>query len=238
MGRLSPAEQDRLPRVEPNRGPTPEEYDLATAPRVGYAKYEHLRANVRRRRLAYKLFIFVSLLTLVLAVVDILYLDSLLQYGVYGIFGLLFLWGVFLLFSRRRPQEELEEVHRLERTLLQCPDCKSVFQYGQVHFDKHQPGVFSCPVCGVYSRLPPPDAPAVKALAPEGNVKEFGYVCRNCGEEFRVGTYGEAPLHAVRFRTCPNCGEKNRVERIPLEGTPGPVLGPPVQLPPKDDHQV
>jgi DNA-directed RNA polymerase subunit RPC12/RpoP len=228
VGRLSPE----------HASPTSRAPDYDDEPRVGYAKYTHLRANVRRRRLAYKLFIVVALLTLVLAVVDILYLDSALQYGVYAILGILFLWGIFMLFSRKRGEEELEAMQRMERTLLQCPDCKAVFQYGQIHFSDHKEGVFSCPVCGVYSRLPKPDAQPVKALAPEGNLKEFGYTCRNCGEEFRVGTYGETPIHAVRFRLCPNCGEKNYVERIPLEGQAGPVEGPPVELPPREDEHA
>ncbi|HEX2065219.1 MAG TPA: hypothetical protein VHI93_00250, partial [Candidatus Thermoplasmatota archaeon] len=41
----------------------------------------------------------------------------------------------------------------------------------------------------------------------------------NCNEALAVGTFGETPLHLVRFRACPNCGEKGYIEL--LNAAPG-----------------
>jgi Zn finger protein HypA/HybF involved in hydrogenase expression len=193
---------------------------------TGEAKHAHLKANVRRRRGLYALIVFLAIATLALALVDIAVLredppkDRMIEYAVYGLLAVLFLWAFFMLFSGKRQeaplQEEVEAAPRdMSRALLQCPDCKSVFQYGAINFTDAKKTAFSCPVCGVYSQLPDPEAEPVKVVRPEGEFKELQYHCTHCNEDLAVGTFGETPLHLVRFRACPNCGEKGFIERLP-----------------------
>jgi Zn finger protein HypA/HybF involved in hydrogenase expression len=191
-------------------------------------RHAHLRANVRRRRGLYALILFLAIVTVAVAIVDIAILrkdppaDRYIEYAVYGTLAFLFLWAFLLLFSRRSgapaaaPTEEAlpEEPRDMSRALLQCPDCKAVFQYGAVHFTDAQQTAFSCPVCGVYSQLPDIDAEPVKVVRPEGEFKELQYHCNNCNEDLAVGTFGETPLHLVRFRACPSCGQKGHIERL------------------------
>lgn len=185
-----------------------------------YAKYRHLRANVRRRRVGYALFILFALATFATSIVDIVLLDDLLQYTlVFPLYGVLFVLAILLLFSRRSQAEDLQEMRALAKTLLQCPDCLNVFQYGQIRFHDRRKTAFSCPVCGVYSQLPDPAAEPVKAVRPVGEFHELQYRCNNCNEALAVGTFGETPLHLVRFRACPNCGEKGYIEL--LNAAPG-----------------
>jgi predicted RNA-binding Zn-ribbon protein involved in translation (DUF1610 family) len=189
---------------------------------TGYARYRHLKANVRRRRALYKLLIILALAAVGLAVVDILLLGSILKFAVLGVFAVLLIWGILMMLSSRRGREELADIDRLQRTLLQCPECKNVFQYGEIHFDEHQKAAFTCPVCGAYGALPDPTSPPVKAVVPEGDLKVRNYVCTNCKEEIEVGTYGDQPLYDVRFRSCPRCGQAKFIQKKP-ERQPGPV---------------
>lgn len=213
------------------------EYDTPQHPTEtgATAKYSHLRANVPRRRGLYALLILLALVAVAVALVDILVLrankstlttrDHVIEYCIYGFVGLMILWALFMLFSRRtgseqpvetvyETAEELQIRLELERALMQCPDCKSVFQFGEVHFRDNKRTAFSCPVCGVYSRLPDPGTEPVKVLRPEGEFKELQYHCSNCKEDLAVGTFGETPLHLVRFRACPSCGERGFIERM------------------------
>lgn len=204
-------------------------------------KYRHVKANPRRRRMLYALIIFLAFAAVAAAVIDIFVLreadtkaevealttsERVIEYAIYGSIALLFLWALFMLFSRRSGLEPWTETTvltetveqraarlELERTLMQCPDCKSVFQFGEAHFRDNRRTAFSCPVCGVYSRLPDPGKEPVKVLRPEGDFKELQYHCTNCDEDMAVGTFGETPLHLVRFRACPSCGERGFIER-------------------------
>ncbi|MES2153804.1 MAG: hypothetical protein V4510_01570 [bacterium] len=209
-----------------------------TTEKTTTTKHSHLRANVKRRRGLYALIIFLALVAIAVAIVDILVLrgdkdpatlassDRTIEYAVYGILALLFIWAIILFLSRRSGDEQttvetttetVEEMRarlELERSLMQCPDCKSVFQFGEAHFRDNKRTAFSCPVCGVYSRLPDPAMEPVKVLRPEGEFKELQYHCTNCDEDLAVGTFGETPLHLVRFRACPSCGERGFIERI------------------------
>lgn len=189
---------------------------------TGYARYRHLQANVRKRRGLYTLLIILGIIAILAAVADILFLDSVMKLGVLGVFAFLIIWSILMLFSRRRHQAELAEIDRLQRTLLQCPDCKNVFQYGEIHFDDHKKAAFTCPICGAYGALPDPGAAPVKAVVPEGDLKVKHYVCSNCKEEIEVGTYGEQPLYDVRFRTCPRCGQAKFIQKK-AERAPTPV---------------
>ncbi|MEA3142980.1 MAG: hypothetical protein QOG31_304 [Thermoplasmata archaeon] len=180
-----------------------------------YAKYRHLRANVRRRRVGYALFILFAIGVFATSIVDIVVLEDKLKLVlVFPLYAVLFVLAVLLLFSRRSQLEDLQELRSLAKTLLQCPDCQNVFQYGQIRFHDRRKTAFSCPVCGVYSQLPDPTAEPVKALRPSGAFRELQYRCNNCNEALAVGTFGETPLHLVRFRACPNCGEKGFIELL------------------------
>lgn len=196
----------------------------------GYAKYRDRKANVPRRRSAYIWILILALLTVGAAVVHVLFLledppsatDNILMYAIYGVLGGLFLWAFLMLFSGRRPVEEEAVVSQeMERTLLQCPECKAVFQFGEIHFTDNKRTAFSCPVCGAFGKLPDPYQEPVKVLRPEGDFKELHYHCTNCNEDIAVGTFGETPLHLVRFRACPHCGQKGHIERIQSVPAPG-----------------
>ena len=201
-----------------SKEPAPEGQELE-----GYAKYRGVKANVRKRRAAYIWIVILALVTVAVALVHILFLmedppsstDDIIMYAVYGLLGILFLWAFLMLFSGKRPIEEEAVIPKdMERTLLQCPECKSVFQFGELHFTDNKRTAFSCPVCGAFGKLPDPTQEPVKVLRPEGDFKELHYHCTNCNEEIAVGTFGETPLHLVRFRACPNCGQKGHIERI------------------------
>jgi len=208
----------------------------------GYAKYRHLKANVRRRRAAYIWVLILTLVVLAVAFADVMFLGGgyphasddpmrFVEYAVYGLLGFLFLWAFFMLFSGKRPVEEEAVVQRdMERTLLQCPECKSTFQFGEQHFVDNKRTAFSCPVCGAFGKLPDPYQEPVKVLRPEGEFRELHYHCTNCNEDIAVGTFGETPLHLVRFRACPHCGQKGYIERIQAApsdwGTQGGEAGP------------
>jgi Zn finger protein HypA/HybF involved in hydrogenase expression len=180
-----------------------------------HERYRHLRANVRRRRMGYGLFILFALAVFATSIVDIVYLkDALKLTLVFPLYAVLFIMAIVLLFSRANQNADLQELRSLAKTLLQCPDCTNVFQYGQIRFHDRKKTAFSCPVCGVYSQLPDPTAEPVKALRPSGAFHELQYRCNNCNEALAVGTFGQTPLHLVRFRACPNCGEKGFVQLL------------------------
>ncbi len=189
----------------------------------GYAKYRHLRANVARRRAWYKVFIVLAVLVLAFSLVDIIYLDSAAKLGVYAAYAVLFLFGLILLLSRKRSQEEIAQLKALEKALLQCPECKNIFQFAEANLSGRQKIAFSCPACGTYSALPDPETEPVKAPAPAGALKELAYACENCHERIAVGVFGDQSLHASRFRACPHCGEKNRIKPVPPSEAGAPV---------------
>lgn len=178
-----------------------------------YARYQHLRANVRRRRIGYALFILFAIAVFATSIVDIVALKDVLKWTVvFPAYLVLFVLAIVFLFSRAAQARDLAELRALAKTLLQCPDCTNVFQYGQIRLADRKKTAFSCPICGVYSSLPDPNAEPVKALRPTGPFRELQYHCNNCNEALVVGTFGATPLHLVRFRACPNCGEKGFIE--------------------------
>jgi len=179
---------------------------------TGYAKYRHLRANVARRRVLYKLFIVFAIVVFAVSIVDILWLESVLKLGVYGAYALLFLFGLILLASRKRSAEELAQLKELEKALLQCPECRNIFQFGEANLSGRKKVAFSCPVCGTYSALPDAESEPVRAPPPTGELREVTYQCEHCLERITVGVFGEQELHESRFRACPNCGEKDFVK--------------------------
>ena len=171
------------------------------------AKYRRLRANVRRRRVAYGLFIVLAILVFVATAWDIIYNDSDLKWPLLAGYVVLFILGILLLFSRSRHLQELNQIKALERTWLQCDTCSSVFQFGSESFQSRRRVGFTCPVCGDESALPLPGAETVERDIPQGQLEENNYLCGNCKEDIAVGTYGRKPRE-IDFRACPRCGEK------------------------------
>lgn len=189
-----------------------------TAKPEGYAKYKHLRANVRRRRAWYGTLILLSIVVLAVSIVDIGFVDSAMEYGVYGAYAFLFLIAILMLISRSRKEEVVEEglpqPKEMDHILLQCPSCENNFEYAQPDFASHKEVSISCPVCGVFSKLPGLNMEPVKVLTPDGPYKELRYRDSTTGDEIAVGTYGETPLNLVRFRASPVSGEKGVIERL------------------------
>ena len=184
-------------------------------------RHAGLRANPGKRRAAYWVLILLGLGVLALSLVDIFVLDATMATIVYVLYAILIVVAIILMFSRRRdaPAEEAPLVEQapipqeMQRALLQCPDCKSVFEFGEIRFHDNKRTAFSCPVCGVYSKLPDPDQEPVKVLRPEGEYKQVQYHCNHCNEDIAIGTFGDTPLHLVRFRACPHCGQKGHIVR-------------------------
>lgn len=168
-------------------------------------RYRQLRANVRRRRVFYGLFIVLAIVTFVATVWDIVFNDSDLQWYLLPVYLVLFILGLLLLISRRRHLQEVNEIKALERTWLECDNCRSVFQFGQESFPSRRRIGFTCPVCGDESALPLPGAAPVERALPGGRLEEVNYLCGNCHEDIVVGTYGARPRD-VDFRACPRCG--------------------------------
>lgn len=174
------------------------------------SRYRQLRANVRRRRVAYGLIIVLAIVTFLATAADIIFNDSAFQWYLLPVYVVLFIWGLILLISRRRHLEEVAELEAMHRTYLECEACNSVFQFGELRFGDRKRVGFSCPVCGEESALPTPGAVPVERVLPEANVVETTYACGNCSEQIVVGTFGQAPRES-RFRACPRCGVRGQV---------------------------
>ncbi len=175
-----------------------------------WERYNQLRANVRRRRVAYGLIITFAFLDLFGTLWDIVYNASELQWPLLAVYALLILWAVILLFSRRRHLQEVAELEAMQRTYLECDHCKGVFQFGQLRLKDRKKVGFSCPLCGDDSLLPGPESPAVERVLPDAAVIETEYACGNCNEQIVVGTFGGKPREAA-FRACPHCGVEGKV---------------------------
>lgn len=173
-------------------------------------RYRELRANVRRRRVAYGFIITLAILTFLATAADIVFNESAFQWYLLPVYVVLIVWGLILLFSRRRHLQEVMELEAMHRTYLECERCNSVFQFGELRFGDRKRVGFSCPVCGEDSALPTPGAAPVERVLPEANVIETTYACGNCSEQIVVGTFGMAPRES-RFRACPSCGVRGQV---------------------------
>lgn len=175
-------------------------------------RYGHLRANVPLRRTAYGWFVVLAVIAFIVGVVDIIYLDDELMYGVFGAFGVIFLWGLLLLASRKKKEDILEfqvaDTMDLQEEYLRCPECRHVFQFDMEHRDDRKDVNFTCPECAFVGKLPPADREPVPAAVPGGTGEGPAFVCDECGEHWRVGTLGHDPKEEVRFSACPHCGEK------------------------------
>ncbi len=199
-----------------NTGEVPNTPDEKAEAERGFARYQHLRANVAKRRTWYKTAIVLALLIFVGSLVDILFLrgeswnERLLEYAVYGCYALLFIVCVVLLFSRKQHAKDMQELHVLESAFLVCDACQSVFQYGEVNFQDRKRIGFTCPACGEESALPTPDRTPVEMLLPDGPANAANYHCKNCSEDIRIATFGTTP-RKVKFDACPHCGIAGKV---------------------------
>ncbi|HJQ93656.1 MAG TPA: hypothetical protein VJ874_05155 [Candidatus Thermoplasmatota archaeon] len=173
-------------------------------------RYRQLRANVRRRRFFYGLFIFLALGVFVATLWDIVYNASELQWFLLPGYVVLFILGLLLLISRHRHLEEINEIKALERAWLECDNCRSVFQFGSESFLSRRRVGFTCPVCGDESALPTPGTQPIERPLPAGGLHEINYLCSNCKEDIVVGVYGGRPRD-VDFRACPRCGESGHI---------------------------
>lgn len=174
------------------------------------ARYRQLRANVRRRRFFYGLFIFLAIGIFVATLWDIVYNGSEFQWFLLPGYVVLFVLGLLLLISRKRHLEEVNEIKALERAWLECDNCRSVFQFGSESFLSRRRVGFTCPVCGDESALPAPGAQPIERALPAGSLHEISYLCGNCKEDIVVGVYGGRPRD-VDFRACPRCGESGHI---------------------------
>lgn len=174
------------------------------------ARYRLLRANVRRRRFFYGLFIVLAILVFAGTVWDIVYNDSDFQWYLLPAYVVLFILGLLLLISRKRHLQDLNEIKALERTWLECDHCHSLFQFGQESFQSRRRVGFTCPVCGDESALPLPGSDQVERNLPDGRLEQNNYLCGNCREDIVIATVGGRPRD-VKFRACPKCGVKDRI---------------------------
>lgn len=175
-----------------------------------WERYNQLHANVRRRRVAYGLIITLAILVFLATAADIVFNDSAFKWFLLPAYAVLFVWGLILLFSRRRHLQEVAELEAMQRTYLECENCSAVFQFGELRFGERKRVGFSCPVCGDESALPGPGAVPVERVLPEASVIETTYHCGHCTEQIVVGTFGMAPVES-RFRACPRCGVPGQV---------------------------
>lgn len=171
------------------------------------------RANVSLRRKLYVVIILLAIAVFALAVVDILWLDEALYYGVLGGFGVLFLWALLMLFSRRHEYEVISTA--MEKTYLRCKTCRHVFGFDMQHpHEARKPVVFTCPECGTPGRLPVDDSHAQPAAVPGGGTEGPRFKCDACDEHWSVGALGHTPKAEVRFEACPHCGEKGQMRLL------------------------
>ena len=182
-------------------------------------RYGHLRANVPLRRTGYGWFIFAVLLIFALTLVDIIYLDEVLKWGLVAAYAVIFMWAFFLLFSRTRRGEapaadddgllefDVADSMDLEAEYLRCPQCRHVFEFDMEHRSHRKHVRFTCPECAYIGLLPPEDKDPVEAVIPGGKADGPTFLCGNCHEHWKVATIGHGPKKEIRFSACPHCGE-------------------------------
>lgn len=187
----------------------------AGAPKeAGLEKYQHLRADVPKRRKAYGWFIALAILVFIVSLVDILFLDQLLFWGVIAAYAILIVWAFFLLFSRRG-EERMRQATATDRDYLRCGTCRHVFAFDMQHLhDPRKPVVFTCPECGTPGRLPDTEKGAAPAAIPGGGSFGPRFLCENCGERWSVSALGHDPKSDVHFEACPHCGDEDSMRMV------------------------
>jgi hypothetical protein len=208
--RVSPVPDGETPKERRQRLKAEERARKQAEKDAKLARYRQLRANVRRRRVFYFLFIVLAVVTLVATFWDMALNGSDFQWFLLPVYLVLFILALLLLISRRRHLEEINEIKALERAWMECDNCRSVFQFGSESFLSRRRVGFTCPVCGDESALPLPGATPVERPLPAGSLHEINYVCGHCKEDIVVGVYGGRPRD-VDFRACPRCGESGHI---------------------------
>lgn len=194
-----------------------EEYVDSKAQRRA-AKYAHLRANVPLRRTGYGWFIFLAITIFLVSVADIVFLDSMLKWGVIGVLAVILIWAIILLFSRRWKEveegDDFDEVDYQENgDYLRCRTCYHVFRFDMDHVtDDHREHVaFNCPECGAMGNLPAANMPKVNAPVPGGDIHATDFSCGACEAHWTVGAIGHDGKADVGFEACPHCGGKDQI---------------------------
>jgi Zn finger protein HypA/HybF involved in hydrogenase expression len=186
------------------------------------AKFAHLRANVQLRRTGYTWFIVSAILLFLVSLVDIMFLDSVMEWGIIGALGVLVIWALVLFFSRawngvEDGDVEFEEIEDedfvAKGDFLRCKTCMHVFRFELDHVqDEHREHVaFNCPECGTMGYLPSPEQETVKAPVPGGEVYATDFSCGSCDAHWTVGAIGHEGKADVGFEACPHCGVKDQI---------------------------
>ncbi len=170
-------------------------------------KYAQYRANVKRRRTAYLWFIIAVAVVFLVSVADIIWLDSVLKYGVYAAIVVLFIWAIVLLFSRK-----LSDAWNVGEVVLSCPNCENAFLYAAGHADNKGNARMTCPICEHVADLPVSKDQVREMNIPTGDRFDHAYHCTHCDENIVVSTLG-SKAHDVQFDACPHCGEHNSVRK-------------------------
>lgn len=183
------------------------------------AEAEYQGPNVAGRRKAYGWFIGLAVVVFLVAAVDILFLDSILEYGVYAALVLLFILAIILLFARSGPkekEEELEPVPLDGKEQLHCPHCAHVFVMETPKNTKkwQRKVAFTCPECGNKGVLPPANATPVEAVVPGGDLQSRSFRCGVCHEGWSVGVIGHRLKKKPFFDACPSCGSPADVRMV------------------------
>lgn len=184
--------------------------------------HSHLRADVPKRRMGYWAFLWTAVVVFIVSLVDIIFLDEVLFWGVIAAYVILLIWGITLLFSRSIGGEEPDEFFgvvaeddadwtrdgKVEH--LRCTNCAHVFGFDMKHLDDDKAHVaFNCPECGATGKLPARNATPVEAVVPGGRMHGPKFHCNECAEEWSVGAIGHEPKAEVRFDACPHCQSMN-----------------------------
>ena len=180
-------------------------------------RYAHLRANVPRRRAAYKWFFGLAILVFFLSLVDIIWFDEVMFWGIVAAYVVLFVWGLILLIAL--PTRQKRDVWNLGEAALHCPNCDHVFLYAVDHPDDPGGASLTCPLCGVASHLPAPHSEPDRLPLPQGEPLRTAYQCGSCQEHIIISTLGDAS-RPVRFEECPHCHALGTVGMTELDATP------------------
>lgn len=181
-----------------------------------YARHAHLRADVPKRRLGYKIFLVAVILVFIISILDIIFWDEILFWPVVIAYVFLIIYAVILLFSRSIEQRR-ERALSLREAVLHCRHCDHAFMLASDHADDPHGATLSCPVCGVASKLPAPHSEPDAIHLPDEAPLKSGYQCSNCEEHFVITTFGKRP-RGVDFGRCPHCDESGTIRRADLPG--------------------
>jgi Zn finger protein HypA/HybF involved in hydrogenase expression len=180
-----------------------------------------LRGDPQKRRRGLAWVLFLALVAFAVSVVDILLLDEAYKLAVFATYAVLFVVGVLLLISRRMRKSE----RRTEVLDMRCAHCGSGFR-ANLSVPQPAEAAMSCPICGIYSRMPSPGSTPVAMELGEAPAKSTAYRCMHCNERLVIGTFGNSRHHEVLFQGCPHCGKEGWIRRQ------GEEAGTPYEAPP------